>query len=879
MKHLLFFLFAISVSTAFGQLYKDSTQTLETRVNDLLNRMTLEEKFWQVFMVPADLDSSNAPLFQHGIFGIQLSAAAQGDAGGQLLSYNTSDNATTLARKINNAQRFFIEKTRLGIPIIPFDEALHGLVRSDATSFPQSIAMAATWDTTLIRQATGHIAKECSVRGIKQILSPVINLATDVRWGRTEETYGEDPFLTTQMGLAFVRSFESQGIITTPKHFVANVGDGGRDSYPIHLSERSLEETHFVPFKQVIQTGNARSLMTAYNSLNGTACSSNKWLLTEKLKNEWKFTSFVISDANAVGGELVLHRTAKDYAESGAHAINAGMDVIFQTDVNHSSLFYPAFANGLVDSNRLNDAVARVLRAKFELGLFEHPYISEQIDEQALHSEGKMLARKVARESIVLLKNEQKTLPLSYNTKTIAIFGADAVEARLGGYSGPGYQKKRILNEIIEHAGKKTTILYSEGASRNSDLFETIAANHLASNGKPGLKAAYFNNTALNGEPVHETRNEAIDFHWTLYSPHEKLNADHYSVRWTGELTAPKSGEFQIGLEGNDGFRLYLNDELLIDRWNKQSYHADLIDYKFKKGEKYAIRVEFLETQGEGKIKLIWNATIDTDWKKKIDESVKLAKKADVAIVVAGITEGEFLDRASLKLPGHQEELIQALNATGKPVVVLIVGGSAVTMENWMNETEAIAMLWYPGQEGGRAVSDFIFGEVNPSGKLPITFPMNEAQLPLVYNHQPTGRGNDYNNLSGQPLFPFGFGLSYTQFEYSDMRLDRSSISGTEKASVRFKIKNTGRHDGDEVVQLYIKDVLSSIVRPVQELKGFQRVHLRAGEEKEVVFEITPELLEQLNEELKPIVEPGIFRIMIGSSSRDLPLKIDLEVK
>lgn len=879
MKHLLFFLFAISVSTAFGQLYKDSTQAVESRVKDLLNRMTLEEKFWQVFMVPADLDSSNASLFQHGIFGIQLSAAAQGDAGGQLLSYNTSDNATTLARKINNAQRFFIEKTRLGIPIIPFDEALHGLVRSDATSFPQSIAMAATWDTTLIRQATGHIAKECRVRGIKQILSPVINLATDVRWGRTEETYGEDPFLTTQMGLAFVRSFESQGIITTPKHFVANVGDGGRDSYPIHLSERALEETHFVPFKQVIQIGNARSLMTAYNSLNGTACSSNKWLLTEKLKNEWKFTGFVISDANAVGGELVLHRTASDYKESGAHAINAGMDVIFQTDVNHSSLFYPAFVNGLVDSNRLNDAVTRVLRAKFELGLFEHPYISEQIDEQALHSEGKMLARKVARESIVLLKNEQKTLPLSYDAKTIAIFGADAVEARLGGYSGPGYQKTKILNEIIDHAGKKTTILYSEGANRSSDLFETIATNHLTSNGSPGLKAAYFNNTALTGEPIHETRNEAIDFHWTLYSPHEKLNADHYSVRWTGELTAPKSGEFQIGLEGNDGFRLYLNDKLLIDRWNKQSYHTDLVDYKFRKGEKYAIRVEFHETQGEGKIKLIWNATIDTDWKKKIDESVKLAKKADVAIVVAGITEGEFLDRASLKLPGHQEELIQALNATGKPVVVLIVGGSAVTMESWIDETEAIAMLWYPGQEGGRAVSDFIFGEVNPSGKLPITFPRDEAQLPLVYNHQPTGRGNDYNNLSGQPLFPFGFGLSYTQFEYSDLRLDRSSISGTEKTSVRFKIKNTGRYDGDEVVQLYIKDILSSIVRPVQELKGFQRVHLKAGEEKEVVFEITPELLEQLNEELKPVVESGIFRIMIGSSSRDLPLKTDLEVR
>lgn len=878
MKQILFFGLLVISPITFAQIYKDSTQSIDKRVEDLLNRMTPEEKFWQVFMVPSDGDTTGGKL-KHGIFGLQLSASSQGDAGGQLLHYNTSDNAITLIRKINTTQRYLVEKTRLGIPMIPFDEALHGLVRNDAASFPQAIAMAATWDTTLIKQAAGHIAEECKARGIRQILSPVINLATDVRWGRTEETYGEDPFLTTQIGLAFIRAFESRGIITTPKHFIANVGDGGRDSYPIHLSERFLEETHFVPFKQTIHLGNARSIMTAYNSLNGTACSSNSWLLTEKLKNEWKFKGFVISDANAVGGELVLHRTAKDYAESGAHAINAGMDVIFQTDINHADLFYPAFANGLVDSKRLDDAVTRVLRAKFELGLFDHPYVSEEIDEAALHSNGQILTRQVAKESIVLLKNDRQTLPLPHATQRIAVFGADAVEARLGGYSGPGYRKVSILDELRNHIDKKAEIFYTEGANRTDHSFEVIPATYLTSNGKPGLKARYFDNTELSGEPILEQQDAQIDFHWTLYAPNEKLHADHYSASWTGELTAPESGGFQIGLEGNDGFRLYLDDKILVDRWNKQSYHRDLVSYSFQKGQKYAIRIEFHETQGEGKIKLLWNATVKTDWKKEIDKSVKLAKKADVAIVVAGITEGEFLDRASLKLPGHQEELIQALNKTGTPVVVLIVGGSAVTMENWINETEAVAMLWYPGQEGGRAVSDFLLGELNPSGKLPITFPMNEAQLPLVYNHQPTGRGNDYNNLSGQPLFPFGFGLSYTQFAYSDIRLERSRISKTEKTTVRFKLKNTGKYDGDEVVQLYIKDILSSVVRPVQELKGFQRIHLKAGEEKEVVFEITPELLEQLDNELKPVVESGEFRIMIGSSSRDLPLKATLTIQ
>ena len=878
MKHILFPLLLIITPVTFGQLYKDSTQPVEIRVKDLLNRMTPEEKFWQVFMVPSDGDTINGKL-KHGIFGLQLSASSQGDAGGQLLNYNTSDNTLTLIRKINTTQRYLVEKTRLGIPMIPFDEALHGLVRNNATSFPQAIAMAATWDTTLIKQATGHIAEECKVRGIRQILSPVINLATDVRWGRTEETYGEDPFLTTQIGLAFIRAFESRGIITTPKHFIANVGDGGRDSYPIHLSERFLEETHFVPFKHIVSQGKARSIMTAYNSLNGTACSSNKWLLTDKLKDEWKFNGFVISDANAVGGELVLHKTAKDYAESGAHAINAGMDVIFQTDISHADLFYPAFKTGMVDSNRLNDAVSRVLRAKFELGLFENPYVFENINEEMLQANGEELSKQVADESMVLLKNEKRTLPLSSYTRNIALFGTDAVEARLGGYSGPGYQKTTILEGLKEYVGKSGNIIYSEGAKRTNDSYEVIQSGYLSADGKPGLKARYFDNPELSGNPVLEQQDGQIDFHWTLYSPHEKLKSDHYSASWSGELTAPESGEFQIGLEGNDGFRLYMDDKMVIDRWSKQAYHQDLVSYSFKKGKKYAVRVEFRETQGEGKIKLLWNATIKTDWKREIDKSVKLAKKADVAIVVAGITEGEFLDRASLKLPGHQEELIQALNKTGTPVVVLIVGGSAVTMENWIAETEAVAMLWYPGQQGGKAVTDLLFGEINPSGKLPITFPLNEAQLPLVYNHKPTGRGNDYNNLSGQPLFPFGFGLSYTQFSYSDIRLEQATISKTQKTKVRFKLKNTGSHEGDEIVQLYIKDILSSVVRPVQELKGFQRIRLKAGEEKEVVFEITPELLEQLDNELKPIVEPGEFRIMIGSSSRDLPLKATLTIQ
>jgi len=866
-----FLLVAFLAKPAAGQIYKDSTQTIDTRVNDLLGRMTQEEKFWQVFMIPADVDSSNWNMLKHGIFGIQLSASSKGDAGGQMLNYNTTDNAVSFARKVNQVQSQFVNHTRLGIPIIPFDEALHGLVRSDATCFPQSIAMAATFDTALVRRATEHIALESRVRGIRQILSPVVNLATDVRWGRTEETYGEDPFLCAQMGLAFVRSFERTGIVATPKHFVANVGDGGRDSYPIHLSERYLYQSHFIPFITAIQEGGARSIMTAYNSLNGVACSSNSWLLNEQLKAKWGFTGFVISDANAVGGELVLHKTAGDYAESGAHAINGGLDVIFQTDVNHYKLFYPAFTNNSINQQRLDDAVKRVLRAKFELGLFENPYISETIDETKLHSEGKALARKVAQESFVLLKNENQILPLLGNAKTIAVIGTDATEARLGGYSGPGYEKVSILEGIKEQAGN-SNVLYAEGVGRNSVEHEIITGE---------FKAEYFDNLELTGTPVLSRTEEKVDGHWTLFAPDEKLKVDHFSVRWSGELTAQNSGEFEIGLEGNDGFRLYVNNEMVIDNWLKQSFTKKLVKYNFKKDKKYNIKVEFFESQGEGKIQLIWNLDStrpSSNSQQKLKEALKTVKKSNIAVVVVGIEEGEFRDRASLKLPGNQEQMIKAIAATGKPVVVLIVGGSAVNMNSWINDVDAIGMLWYPGEEGGRAVADVLFGKGNPAGRLPITFPLDEAQLPLVYNHEPTGRGNDYINLSGQPLFPFGFGLSYTTFSYSDIQLEKSSIKTNESTVVRLKVKNTGAVDGDEVVQLYIQDELSSVVRPIIELKGFQRVHLKSGEEREIEFRITPEMLAQYDLELNSFVEPGTFRIMIGESSKDLRLKANLLV-
>lgn len=845
--------------------------------------MTPEEKFWQLFMIPGDLDNATTNQYQYGLFGFQVSATGKGDAAGQLLSYSTKETAEALALKINAIQKYFVEKTRLGIPIIAFDEALHGLVREGATVFPQAIALAATWDTTLMNKVANVIAEEAKQRGIRQILSPVVNIASDVRWGRTEETYGEDPFLTSAMGVAFVSAFEKKGIITTPKHFIANVGDGGRDSYPIHINERLLEEIYFAPFKACFEKGGSRSVMTSYNSLDGVASSANSWLLQEKLKKQWGFDGFVISDANAVGGEVVLHNTAKDYPESGQHAISNGLDVIFQTEYKHHELFIPPFLNGGIDSNKINEAVARVLKAKFELGLFENPYVAIQ-KESATPPQQKNIAKQAALESIVLLKNDPRTgqkeklLPISKNIRSIAVIGVDATEARLGGYSGPGNNKVSILEGIKQKVASNCKVFFAPGCGRTTNDYTVIPSAQLNYNGSEGLQAEYFNNVTLNGVASKTRIDKTIDFRWTLFAPDPSVPVDFYSVRWTGKLMAPATGKYKIGLEGNDGYRLYINNKLIIDNWKKQTYQASVADYSFVKGKSYDIQIEFFEANGNATIKLIWNVGVANDWKKKIQEAVAIAMQADVAIVTVGINEGEFQDRAMLSLPGHQEELIAAVAATGKPVVVLLVGGSAITMNNWIDNVPAILDVWYPGEEGGHAVADVLFGDYNPAGRLPITFPVHEAQLPLVYNHKPTGRGDDYNNLSGMPLFPFGYGLSYTSFEYSDISLSRNNISKTESTAVTCTIKNTGSSDGDEVVQLYIRDLLSSVARPVMELKGFQRIHLKAGESKTLLFSITPEMLSMLDVNMKEVVEPGEFRIMIGSSSREIKCKATLTV-
>src|SRR5579862_3007813 len=460
--------------------YQDAARPIDDRVRDLVGRMTLEEKFWQLFMIPGDLDNP-ANDYSHGIFGLQV-GTGRTDATGAATDAATTPGAAARdhAERINAIQRYFVEQTRLGIPIIPFEEAVHGLPRDGATMFPAAIGLAATWDTALVGRVSEAIADETRTRGIRQVLSPVVNIADDVRWGRVEETYGEDPVLSSEMARAFVGAFERAGLVATPKHFVANVGEGGRDSYPIEHSERMLIERYFPPFQAALDAG-AQSIMAAYNSVDGSPATQNHHLLTEVVKHDWGFKGFIISDAAGTGGATVLHMTEATTADATRDAFNAGLDVVFQSSYGQQRPYLAAFQQGLVPMAVIDAAVTRVLRAKFELGLFEHPYVDVEAAARENGSAAhRALARDAGRASIVLLKND-KVLPLAKSARSIAVLGVDAEEARLGGYSGAGNNKVSIVDGIRRAVGSSSEVRYAAGPGRAIHDVVVIPAEQLSS--------------------------------------------------------------------------------------------------------------------------------------------------------------------------------------------------------------------------------------------------------------------------------------------------------------------------------------------------------------------------------------------------------------
>lgn len=853
--------------------YRNSKLPIEKRVKDLLSRMTLEEKIAQLQCEFQYTDIEK--IFEDGV--------GVGNLGYILRNCATPREA---AEEANRIQKLAMEKTRLGIPVIIHDEGLHGLTGCRATSFPQAIGLAATWNPDLVEEVASVIAKESKSRGIRQLLSPVINIARDARWGRVEETYGEDPYLTSRMGVAFCRALEREGVISTPKHFAANVGDGGRDSNAVHFSERLLREIYFPAFKACVQEGNATSLMAAYNSLDGIPCSANRWLLTEVLRNEWGFRGFVVSDYGSVGHILQLHHTAATEKEAAKQAIEAGLDVELPRRYIYGQPLLEAVKEGLVKESTINKAVSRILEAKFKLGLFENPYVDpDYADKISDCEEHRRLALQAAREAIVLLKNENNVLPLKKDINSIAVIGPNANKVQLGGYSGWSIKVVTVLEGIKNKVSPRTKVFYTEGCDIIPKNIVPIPKENFippddmrAKGYKFGLKAEYFNNMELSGEPVVVRVDEDIDFVWLEGSPDPRINKDKFSVRWRGKIVSPISKECTLGVTTDDGVRLFIDGKLVIDSWYDRPATMDTAVVKFEAGREYEICMEYYENGGGAVATLGW--VVDIDPLQGIKKAVEIAQKCDAAVIVVGIIEGEGKDRAELTLPGQQEELIKRVAGTGVPTIVVLINGGPVVMENWINYVQGIIEAWYPGEEGGNAIAEVLFGDYNPGGKLPITFPRAVGQVPLYYNYKPSGRGYDYTNLTGKPLFPFGYGLSYTQFEYTNLRIEplKAKLSSIDKIKISVDIQNVGNYKGDEVVQLYIRDLVSSLSRPFKELKRFKRITLEPGEKKTVAFILLPEDLAFLDINLKYIIEPGSFEIMIGSSSEDIRVKGNLEV-
>jgi beta-glucosidase len=742
--------------------YQDARLPVDARVSDLLGRMTLEEKAAQLqalWLKQADIsDASHAfspekakAVLAHGLGQVARPSEA-GTSGGK--GPPPTRSAREHAAFVNAVQKYVVENTRLGIPVMFHEEALHGLVAQRATMFPVPMALASTWNVELLEKVMSAAAREARARGCQQVLSPVLDLARDPRWGRTEETYGEDPYLVARLGVAAVRGYQGTSlplapdkVFATAKHFAGHgTNEGGINTAPSSFGERLLREEYLYPFQTVLAEARPFMVMPAYNEIDGVPAHANRWLLERVLRREWGFPGLVVSDYFAIKQLQDRHLTAADGADAARQALNAGVDIELP-DPDAYLTIVEQVKDGRLSQDVVDAAVARVLKAKFLAGLFENPFVDEARAETSANTpEHQALALQAAREGIVLLKNEGGALPLDRKRhKTIAVIGPNAKGAHLGGYStGVPARSVDVLDGITKAAGPGVRVLYAEG-----------------------------------------TRITEAPWDW-----------------WTDVVT-------------------------------------------------------FADPAAN---------------RRRIAQAVEVARRADVVVLALGTNEAtsreawedkHLGDVSDLDLQGQQQDLLDAVRATGKPVVVLLLNGRPLSIARVAETVPAILEGWYLGQEGGTAVGEVLFGDVNPSGKLPISIPRHVGQLPVHYGRKPTSfRG--YLDRTREPLFAFGHGLSYTTFEYSNVKVTPDKIGAGGRATVQVDVKNAGKVGGDEVVQLYVRDLVASVTRPVRALRGFRRVHLDPGQTRTVELVLTPAELSLVNEHMERVVEPGAFDVMVG---------------
>ncbi|MEP6912566.1 MAG: glycoside hydrolase family 3 C-terminal domain-containing protein, partial [bacterium] len=639
-----------------------------------------------------------------------------------------------------------------------------------------------------------------------------------------------------------------------------------------------LRETYLPAFRATVIEGKADSVMCAYNRTNGQPCCANKTLMTDILRKEWGFNGYVVSDCGAIGDIWKGHHFAGSEAEASALAVKAGTDLACGRE--YSSLM-DAVKNGLISEAEIDVALKRLMTARFRLGMFDPPemvaYARIPFSENDTPAH-RALSLKAAHESIVLLKNEGNTLPLKKNIKTIAVVGpnADAPEVLLGNYNGRPSKSVTPLAGIKNAVAADTRVLYALGATLSGDSVVPVPASFLTEGGQGtlvGFKGEYFNNKELQGEPATVRTDEQINFDWGRYKPTPQVGQDNFSVRWTGKLTPSESGTYRLGITADDGARLYLNGQPLIDVWAGNPTKTVTKEVTLEAGRAYDVRMEYFQYNREAIAKLVWSYPHFVE--RQIDEAVNVAKQADAVVVVLGISaalEGEEMkvniegfrggDRTDIGLPKGQEALLKAVAATGKPVAVVLLNGSALAV-NWANDNApAIVEAWYPGEEGGTAIADVLFGDYDPGGRLPVTFYKSVDQLPPFTDYSMQGR--TYRYFKGEPLYPFGFGLSFTKFKYSKLKLSTSPVKAGENVGITAEVQNVGDVAGDEVVQLYVTDVAASAPVPIRSLAGVKRIFLKSGEKQSVSFTLTPRQMSVIDDRGRRVIEPGEFLLSVG---------------
>lgn len=859
--------------------FADKNLNIEERILDLISRMTLEEKVRQldIYSGAEVLTDSKMP----AIFDGDKYKELYGELGIGCLQIRYSS-----AKLNNQIQEYNIKNTRLGIPVLFSEETLHGLVWPEATIFPQQIALAGTFEPDLAYKQGRAIASEVRSLGVHEGWSPVLDLARDPRWGRVEEGYGEDTYLGAKFAYKMVEGLQgndltrNNSIVSEPKHFSGyGAPSGGLNCGPAMFGRRDHANYCLPIFEAAFHAG-ALNTMCSYNTIDGVAVAGDKELLTDVLRNELGMKGFVRSDMTAIRMLHTCHYAAKSDREAIKMGIEAGVDMQLY-DYPHEeyqNTLIDLVNTGEITEEVINISCSRVLRVKFMLGLFENPFTDETLSERVVNCrEHKEIALEVAEKSICLLKNQNNILPLKKSIKNIAVIGPSAAVCRFGGYSSASSVERGItlLDGIKSLVSKDIKVVYNSGCNILDTDIKPIPQNWLRdADGKSGLTGEYFNNLDFSGEPVCTRVDRMINFNFIYSKPAAGVNADKFAVRWSGTLLTDCRFKGCIGLSTMDSMRLWIDNNLVVDGWEGLNANQ-MIDFDFVQGKEYQIRIEYKNDQRGARVIFGYN-----NGRLNMDEAIQIAQNADVAIVAVGDSEetcGENFDRADLGLPGKQLDLVKAIHATGTPVVLVLQNGRPMSI-TWENDNiPAIIEAWHIGEQGGMAISKVIFGDVNPAGRLPMSFPKSVGQIPVHYNRCPFS-ATKYVEMDWLPLYPFGYGLSYTNFEYSNIRLSKAEIKINETVDVMFDVTNAGDCHGEEVAQLYIHDEYSSVLRPYKELAGFKRIYLEKGERKTVILTLGYEQLRVLNKEFKWVVEEGKFEVMVGNNSANILLTGEFNV-